>query len=157
MEICKDAPSEKEVIERLYSLFLEKGYPLEALHKEVRIAFSLADLTFEIFLPLVVKKEKPILITYYEPSLRGLSCAERPLISIARLFFDPLPYFAILTNLQNYIKIEVPSQRITKGGKEIIPTFEVLNNYTPTTAKPFKRDLEEKILALYLSGGCKRK
>ncbi|MCS7149505.1 MAG: hypothetical protein RMI93_02040 [Caldimicrobium sp.] len=100
-----------------------------------------------------MKGERTLLIVDYDPSLRGLSCGERPLLAIARIFFDPPPYFALLTNLRDFILIEVASQKIQKGGPEIIPTYEELLKYNSKEKKPYRIDLEEKILGLYLSGG----
>jgi len=144
----------QKVIITLKELFYQKGYPENSLFFEPIYFFSLGELSFEFSLAAVVNFDsKPLLILDYHPSQRGLSSFERPLLSIARLFFDPLPYFAFLTNLSDFICIEVYTPKILKGTSEILPNFKDLLAYTPPPLKPYKREIEEKILAFYLSGG----
>ncbi len=153
MEYGREALSQELILEQLKKLFLQRGYPEESLQIKNQFFFSCKGLSFEIELPLIVRAEKTLLIVNYHPSIGGLSSFERPLLAIARIFFDPLPYFALLTNLQTFVCIEVYPQMVSRGEPDIIPPYEVLLSYTPPFVKPFKREFEEKILALHLSGG----
>lgn len=153
MESGRETLSQELILEQLKNLFLQRGYPEESLQLKNKFSFSCKGLSFEIELPLIVRTEKILLIANYHPSIGGLSSFERPLLAIARIFFDPLPYFALLTNLQSFILMEVYPQRISRGEPDIIPPYELLLSYTPPFMKPFKREFEEKILALHLSGG----
>lgn len=153
MENSQSSFSKGLTIDHLFSLFSKKGYPESSLKKAYSIFYTKGPISRSITLPLVVKEERTFLIADYDPSLRGLSCGERPLLAIARIFFDPPPYFALLTNFRDFILIEVASQKIQKGGSEIIPTYDELLKYNSKETKPYIIDLEEKILGLYLSGG----
>lgn len=153
MEIGSEAFSKKLILNSLKDLFLKKGFPQELLNWERIFLFKYQNLEFEVELTLTIEERRPLLILNYHPSKRGLSSFERPLLAIARLFFTPPPYFAFLTNLSHFIMIEVYPQRITSGGPELIPEYETLKTYLPPFEKPFKREVEEKILAFYLSGG----
>lgn len=144
----------KEVLISLKELFYKKGYPENTLSFEKAYFFSVEGLSFAVTLATVVSYEgKTMLILDYQPSKRGLSSFERPLLAIARLFFDPLPYFALLTNLSDFICIEVYCHKIKKGSSELLPEYKDLLTYTPPTLKTYKKEIEEKILAFYLSGG----
>lgn len=145
--------SKELVFNHLKLLFLKKGFPENILIWDKSFYFTYNHLEFEIEITLVVGEKRPLLILYYHPSKRGLSSFERPLLSIARLLFNPQPYFAILTNLQDYILIEVYPQNFKRGGEEIIPDYQTLIKYRPPLERPFNKTIEEKILAFYLSSG----
>ncbi len=153
MDPCPTTLSENGILEKLKTLFLQKGYPKESLSFNKILSFTLNSLTFEIYLPLVIREKEPLLIVDYHPSKGGLSSFERPLLAIARLFFEPIPFFALLTNLRDYLLIEVYLQRSSKGTEEIIPDYNFLKSYKPSYLKPFKKEVEAKILAFFLSGG----
>ncbi len=157
MEISSTKIPKELILNHLKTLFLKKGFPEKFLTWERIFYFNYNDLEFEIEITLVVEEKRPLLILYYHPSKQGLSSFERPLLSMARLFFNPPPYYAFLTNLQDYIVIEVYPQKIKKGGEEIIPDYEALRNYHPPFEKPFNKTIEEKILAFYLSGRLKKR
>ncbi|MFN3504874.1 MAG: hypothetical protein ACK4Y7_01510 [Caldimicrobium sp.] len=144
----------QEIITSLKNLFFQKGYPANTISLLQKFNFYHNDLFFSFFLPITITyEEKTLLILDYHPSKRGLSHLERPLIAIARLFFNPPPYYAILTNVENFYCIEVYPQIIKKGGAEVVPDFPDLLAYKPLDSKVFKKEIEEKILAFYLSGG----
>jgi hypothetical protein len=153
MEFGKEPPSQDLILTALKTLFLQKGYPEESFQLKKELFFSYQGLSFELELPLVIEKEQTLLIVNYHPSKGGLSSFERPLLAIARIFFNPLPYFALLTNLQTFILIEVYPQITLRGDSELIPNYASLLKYTPPFFKSFKKEFEEKILALHLSGG----
>lgn len=153
MEISRNEIPKNLIYEELKKLFLEKGYPEKNLSFENKLLFQYQGLTFEITLDLLVKTERIPLILKYHPSKGGLSSFERPLLALTRIFFNPLPFYAVLTNLEHLILIEVIPQKIYRGDKEILPTFEALRNYQAPSEKPFNLEIERKILAFYLSGG----
>ncbi|MEZ0344619.1 MAG: hypothetical protein ABWJ99_07480 [Caldimicrobium sp.] len=145
--------SQELILEHLKALFLSKGYPEKLLQWKKTLFFNYNNLEFAIQLTLIIEEKRPLLILYYHPSTRGLSSFERPLLSIARLLFNPPPYFAVLTNLKDFIFIEVYPQKIKKGGEELLPDYETLKEYQPSFEKPYNKNIEERILAFYLSGG----
>lgn len=153
MEISSKEVSKELIHNHIKALLLKKGYPANLFQWKKTFPFTYNGLTFEVELPLVLEDDKPLLILYYHPSKRGLTSFERPLLSIARLFFSPPPYFAVLTNLEDYILIEVYPQIIKRGGEEVFPDYESLMRYQPPFEKPYNKSVEEKILAFYLSGG----
>lgn len=153
MEISRNEISKNLIYEELKKLFLEKGYPEKNLFFENKLPFQYQNLSFELTLDLLVKTERTLLILKYHPSKGGLSSFERPLLALTRIFFNPLPFYAVLTNLEHFILIEVLPQKTYRGDKELLPTFEALRNYQTPSEKPFNLELERKILVLYLSGG----
>ncbi|PMP63407.1 MAG: hypothetical protein C0197_02645 [Caldimicrobium thiodismutans] len=153
MEISSKEISKDLILSHLKTLFFKKGYPENFLFWEKIFYFNYNNLEFTVEITLVVEEKRPLLILNYHSSKLGLASFERPTLSIARLFFNPLPYFAVLTNLQNYILLEVYPQKIKKGGEELIPDYKTIRSYQPPFEKPFNKDIEEKILAFYLSGG----
>ncbi|MFN3568333.1 MAG: hypothetical protein ACK4UR_05445, partial [Caldimicrobium sp.] len=142
------------IITFLKNLFLQKGYPENTIILQQKYYFSCNELSFSFYLLLIViYQEKYLLILDYHPSKRGLSHLKRPLIAIARLFFNPPPYYAILTNREDFYCIEIYPMTIKKGSSEVIPNFTELLSYKPLETRGFRREVEEKILAFYLSGG----
>lgn len=145
----------KEILTYLKKLLLNKGYPEGTLFFSKIFEINLHNLYFKITLPLLVTHQgKTLLILDYHPSRKGLSSFERALLAKARLLFEPPPYLAYLTNLSEFICIEVYANKSMRGGDELLVDFKTLTSYEPPFMKPYKRNLEEKILALYLSGGC---
>ncbi len=137
----------------LKNLFKHKGYPEELFLEKNNIFFSYNKLSFEIFIPLILRdNSQTLFIVDYKPQ-ENLALSERGLIALARVFFDPLPYFVLITNLKDFILIDPYTGEKKKGDEKIIPEFETLKNYTPEPAKKFKPEIEKKILAIYLSGG----
>lgn len=157
MEDCP-RPLSKKIKEIIKEVLLAKGYPEKVLFYDKTFNLSIQTLSFELTLPVVINHERKTLVIFdYHPSIGGLASYERPLLAIARLFFNPPPYFAILTNLTDYICIEIYRNKILKGRADIIPDFNELLSYTPPPLKSFQREMEEKLLALYLSGSCEYK
>jgi len=137
----------------LKNIFKEKGYPENFFLENQKLFFSYKNLTFEIYLPLILKTDSQILfIVDYKPQ-ENLTISERGIVALARILFNPPPYFSLITNLKYFVLIDTYTTEKKKGGKEIIPDFESLKNYKPHITKPFKPEIEEKILAIYLSGG----
>ncbi|MFN4196395.1 MAG: hypothetical protein ACK4FM_00085 [Caldimicrobium sp.] len=153
MEDSRSQISE-ESITFLKNLFLQKSYPENTIILQQKYQFTWNELSFSFSLPLIIiYQEKCLLILDYHPSKRSLGHLERPLVAIARLFFNPSPNFAILTNGEDFHLIEVYPLRIKKGKSEIIPTFSELLSYKPSETKSFSKEVEEKILAFYLCDG----
>lgn len=137
----------------LKNIFKEKGYPENFFLENQKLFFSYKNLTFDIYLPLILKTDSQILfIVDYKPQ-ENLTISERGIVALARILFNPPPYFSLITNLKYFVLIDTYTTEKKKGGKEIIPDFESLKNYKPHITKPFKPEIEEKILAIYLSGG----
>lgn len=153
MEIGSKETSKELTINHLKTLFLKKGYPERYLKWERTFLFTYKNFEFLVEITLTVEDEKPLLILYYHPSKQGLSSFERPFLSVARLFFSPPPYFLVLTNLEDFILIEVYTHTIKKGDEKVLPVYKTLKSYQPPFEKAYSRDIEEKILAFYLSGG----
>lgn len=153
MEKCRDSLSTEIISENLYSLFVSRGYPSLSLFRDVSIDFSYNSSFHTLWFPLVVRTEIPLLITYYDPSRGGLGSSARPLLAMARILFKPQPLYAVLTNLTDYILIEVSSGETNRGDESVIPDFsDLIESKSSATAK-FNEDIEKKIVALHLSFG----
>jgi len=143
----------KEEISKVKDFLLKKGYPEKFLEEEVVIPFSYNNLNFEVYLPVIVRdSDKVYMIVDYKPQER-LHVFERGLIAIGRLFFRKLPYFALVTNLKDFVLVNIPEVKVTKGKEDVVPSWEDLKSFKVFNTKPFKPELEKKILAVYLSGG----
>ncbi|RKX59355.1 MAG: hypothetical protein DRP29_04800 [Thermodesulfobacteriota bacterium] len=145
-----------EIVEDLKKVFLEKGYPESILFTFCSFTFTLDKLNFNFKLPLVVKEENKIyFVVDYKPASAGLASFERGLLALARVLFHPLPFYSLLTNLEKFLLINNYTCETKNGGKNIIPFYEEIKTSIPSRFKQFNMDIEKKILALYLSGGCK--
>ncbi|PMP67110.1 MAG: hypothetical protein C0190_03845 [Thermodesulfobacterium geofontis] len=145
----KEEISLSTVLFNLKNIFREKGYPEECFFEKQKLSFYYKNLNFDLSIPLIIKLNfQCFLIIDYKPQ-ENLSIAERGIISLARVLFNPPPYFVLITNLKEFVLINV----YTKGGREIIPEFKTLKNYKPETTKNFNPEIEKKILAIYLTGG----
>jgi hypothetical protein len=148
-------PLDKEVAKNLKELFLAKGYPEYSLKTFVPFTFTFNDTTFNLILPLIVElKERYILLCHYKSSTRGLLSFEREALALARLCSSPPPKYALLTNLQMFVLIDVRSGKHEIGGVEKIPDY----NPNVLLAQPFDDaffdpNIEKRLLYLYLSGG----
>jgi len=143
----------QEKIPLLKELFLSKGYSEKMFLWDTIIPFSYNSLHFEVRIPLIIKKEPKIyFLVDYKP-LEKLTFFERGLLAVARLFFSPLPYFAIVTNLKEVALIDLYDFKVKKGSLELIPSYAQIKDYSPPEPKKFNPELEKKILAVYLSGG----
>ncbi len=153
MESSRETVFVEKAVSFLKNLFKEKGYPEDSFDENHIISFSYNNLNFTIEIPLIIKKDsKTYFIVDYKPMER-LSIFERGILALARLFFDPLPYFGLVTNLKDFVLIDLYEFSVIKGKKEIIPEYKALVSHSPKKLKEFKPELEEKILAVYLSGG----
>uniref|UniRef100_A0A7V5XH73 Type I restriction enzyme R protein N-terminal domain-containing protein n=1 Tax=Thermodesulfobacterium geofontis TaxID=1295609 RepID=A0A7V5XH73_9BACT len=142
-----------EALSILKNIFKEKGYYENFFLEGKNYQFSYKEKTFDIFIPLIIKNNSKLLfIVDYKPQ-ENLTLSERGIIALARVLFNPPPYFALITNLKDFVLINVYTQKKEKGGKEIIPIFSELKNYKPEITKSFNIEIEKKILAIYLSGG----
>jgi hypothetical protein len=142
-----------EALSILKNIFKEKGYYENCFFEERNYLFSYKEKTFNIFIPLIIRhNSKLLLIADYKPQ-ENLTLSERGIIALARVLFDPPPYFALITNLKDFVLINIYTQKREKGGKEIIPEFSKLKSYKPELIKSFNIEIEKKILAIYLSGG----
>ncbi len=138
---------------QLKSIFLKKGYPENSFKETQHFRFSYKDLKFNFEIPLIIEKDSQVLfIVDYKPQ-KKLTVSERGFIALARIFFTPLPYFGVITNFQEFILINFYTAKIQKGNEDIIPDFTFFENYKPEELKPFKPEIEKRILAIYLSGG----
>ncbi|NPA40182.1 MAG: hypothetical protein GXO57_07050 [Thermodesulfobacteria bacterium] len=146
--------SQKEVpLNELKKIFVEKGYPESFFVWNTVIPFSYNSLHFEVKIPLVIKENSKIyFLVDYKP-LEKLTFFERGILAVARLFFSPLPYFAIVTNLKEFALIDLHEFNVKKGDISIVPEYRGIKDYIPPQPKKFKPELEKKILAVYLSGG----
>jgi hypothetical protein len=146
---------DKEVVKKLKELFLVKGYPEQSLKTFVLFTFTFNDTTFNLILPLIVElKERCILLCHYKSSVRGLLSFEREALALARMFSSPPPKYALLTNLETFILIDVRSGKYEIGGFEKIPDY----NQNILLAQPFDDaffdpNVEKRLLYLYLSSG----
>uniref|UniRef100_A0A7V4N3A6 Type I restriction enzyme R protein N-terminal domain-containing protein n=1 Tax=Thermodesulfobacterium geofontis TaxID=1295609 RepID=A0A7V4N3A6_9BACT len=137
----------------LKNIFKEKGYHEKCFLEGENYQFSYKEKIFNIFIPLIIKSNSKLLfIIDYKPQ-ENLILSERGIIALARVFFNPPPYFALITNLKDFVLIDIYTQKKEKGGKEIIPEFSELKNYKPKITKSFNIEIEKKILVIYLSGG----
>ncbi len=137
----------------LKNTFLNLGYPEELFIEDLKLDFSYNSLKFEVTLPLIIKeKDQVYFLVDYKPQ-KNLHFFERGMLALARLFFSPLPYYAIITNLEVFALIDLYEFKVIKNGKEVIPRYEDVKKHSPPPPKGFKEDLEKKILAIYLSGG----
>jgi len=142
-----------EALSILKNIFKEKGYYEKCLLEGKNYLFSYKEKIFNITIPLIIKhNSKFFLIADYKPQ-ENLTFSERGIIALARVLFNPPPYFALITNLKDFVLIDIYTQKKKKGGKEIIPEFLELKNYEPKITKNFNIEIEKKILAIYLSGG----
>ena len=146
---------DKEIAKKIKELFLAKGYPEHSLKTYVPFSFNFNDATFNFILPLIVElKETCILLCHYKSSVRGLLSFEREALALARIFSSPPPRYALLTNLQMFVLIDVRSGKYEIGGFEKIPDY----NPNISLAQPFEYaffdpNIEKRLLYLYLSGG----
>lgn len=141
------------VLFTLKNILKRLGYPEECIFEKQKFSFSYKDLVFDLSIPLIIKFNfQNFLIIDYKPQ-ENLSVAERGITSLARVLFNPPPYFALITNLKEFILVNVYTGDKKKGGKKIIPKFTTLKNYKPETTKSFNPEIERKILAIYLIGG----
>ncbi len=147
-------PLDKEVANKLKELFLVKGYPEDALKTLVPFTFSFNDATFDLILPLIVElQERCLLLCYYKVAVRGLLSFEREALALARLFSSPPPRYALLTNLQVFVLIDVRSGKYELGGIEKIPDYNPNLLEEASNELFFDPKIEERLLYLYLSGG----
>ncbi len=150
---CKETLSIEKAVSFLKEIFKAKGYPENSFLENQIISFSYNNLRFTIEIPLIIKENNQVyFLVDYKP-MEKLSFFERGVLALARLFFKPLPYFGLVTNLKTFALIDLYNFNITKGEKNIIPTYDVILSYSPGFSKEFKPDLEKKILVIYLSGG----
>lgn len=77
----------------------------------------------------------------------------RPLLAMARILFEPQPIYALLTNLLDFILIDVASGEATKGDETIIPNFSRLLQEKQSHSQNFNEEIERKIIALHFSFG----
>lgn len=77
----------------------------------------------------------------------------RPLLAMARILFEPQPIYALLTNLLDFILIDVASGKATKGDETIIPDFSRLLQEKQSHSQNFNEEIERKIIALHFSFG----
>lgn len=153
MGISSKEISLKEKLPILKAQFLRKGYPLNTLEENLLLHFTYQNHSFLISLPLIIKEDLQTLLVVdlkFNPSLISF---ERGFLALTRLLFKPLPYFALLTNLSNYHLIEVSSGKCLRGSEEIIPSYSEIKKCFPFSLKSFSKELEERILAIYLSKG----
>ncbi|MDW8136399.1 MAG: hypothetical protein RMI74_06375 [Thermodesulfobacterium sp.] len=143
----------KEKLPLLKAQFLRKGYPLNSLEENLLLHFTYQNHSFLISLPLIIKEDLQTLLVVdlkFNPSLISL---ERGILALARLLFKPWPYFALLTNFVNYHLIEVSSGQCLRGSEEVIPNYSEIKKCSFLSLKSFPKELEERILAIYLSEG----
>ncbi len=149
----KETFSIEKAVSFLKEIFKAKGYPKNSFLENQIISFSYNNLNFTIEIPLIIKENNQVyFLVDYKP-MEKLSIFERGILALARLFFKPLPYFGLITNLEEFVLINLYDFNVTKGKKDIIPDYDFILSYSPKTSKEFKPDLEKKILAIYLSGG----
>lgn len=149
----KEEISLESAISIFKDLFKDKGYPKDYFVEKVVFPFSYKSLSFEVVIPLVIRdSSQTILIVDYKPQ-KNLTISERGIIALARVLFNPPPYFALITNLRDFILINSYTGEKKKGNQKIIPDFETLKNFTPKFTKTLNPQIEKKILAIYLSGG----
>jgi hypothetical protein len=143
----------KNALFSLKELFKSKGYPENLFLENQPISFSYNTLNFTLEIPLIIKENQQVyFLVDYKPQER-LSFFERGILALARLFFSPLPYFGLVTNLKTFALIDLYEFKVTKGTADLIPDYQSLLLYQPSQPKAFKPELEKKILAIYLSGG----
>ncbi len=153
-EIPLEVLTPEKVAQILKNIFLKKGYPESSLILSSSFSFSYGKLNFHIEIPLTVKTNgKVMMVVDYKPSRGGLTSFERGLLALARVLFNPVPAYALLTNFTDYILIETLPVKFIRGNEDLIPSYSRLLSYRAPFEKPFKPDLEKKILAIYLSGG----
>jgi hypothetical protein len=149
----KEEISLESAILVLKDLFKSKGYPENFFVEKVVLPFSYKSLSFEVLIPLIIRdNSQTLLIVDYKPQ-ENLTVSERGVIALARVLFNPPPYFALITNLRDFILINPYTGEKKKGNKKIIPNFETLKNFNPEFTKTLNPQIEKKILAIYLSGG----
>ncbi len=166
MEPCLGASNSsyplKNVGDLLFKLFHEeRAYPKESIKTSIPFQINLKDRIFSLNLPLLVETENlPALIVYYKPSLHGLFSFEREALALGRVFSLPPPIYVLLTNLVNFILIDVESGKSKSGTSEVIPSFKDLVTMIKKRAElkrneifGYKLENEKKILTLYLSSG----
>jgi len=146
---------DKEVVKKLKELFLAKGYPEQSLKTFVPFTFTFNDTTFNLILPLIVEvKERCILLCHYKSSVRGLLSFEREALALARVFSSPPPKYALLTNLEMFILIDVRSGKYEIGGFEKILDYnQNILLVQPFDDAFFDPNVERRLLYLYLSSG----
>jgi hypothetical protein len=153
-EVSLETLTPEKVALILKEIFLKRGYPEDALLLSQVFTFSYGKLRFHIEVPLMVKtNSKVLMVVDYKPSQKGLTSFERGLLALARVLFDPVPVYALLTNFSDYILIETLPVKFIRGNEDLIPSYSGLLSYRAPFEKPFKPELEKKILAIYLSGG----
>ncbi len=145
----------KEKIDFLKNFLLQKGYSLNFFEEDVKFHFVYQNYSFLISIPLVVKENFQTFLFVDIKITPSLFSLERGLLALARVLFKPLPYFALLTNFTSYHLIEVSSGKCLRGSEEVIPKYSEIKNYSLASKdfKSFKKELEERILAIYLSEG----
>lgn len=153
MENSQEEISLESAIFILKNILKEKGYPENCFFEKQKLFFSYKELIFDLFIPIIIKyNSQPLLIIDYKPQ-ENLTISERGITALARLLFNPSPYFALITNLKEFILINIYTGDKIKGGKEIIPEFKAVKDYKPEIVKKFDTEIEKKILVIYLSGG----
>lgn len=149
----KEEVSLDPILTTLKTLFKNKGYPEEGFIEKKSLIFSYKNLSFEILITLVFKhNSQTLFIVDYKPQ-QNLTFSERGMIALARVFFDPPPYFILITNLKEFILINPYTGEKKKGDERVIPEFITLKDYKLEFTKSFDLQIEKKILAIYLSGG----
>ncbi len=137
----------------LKNIFKDKGYPEKFFKEGTKYKFSYKSFVFEFEIPLIIEQDFQSLFIADYKLQKNLTFSERGIIALARVFFDPLPYFALITNFKEFILLNLYTTEKQKGNKDIIPEYKSFQFYQPKEKKPFKLEIERKILAIYLSGG----
>lgn len=137
----------------LKNIFKEKGYPERFFKERIKYKFSYKNFIFEFEIPLVIKHDFQTFFLADYKLQENLIVSERGILALARVFFDPLPFFALITNFKKFILLNLYTNEKQIGNKELIPEYKFFQFYQPKEKKLFKIEIEKKILAIYLSGG----
>lgn len=145
----------KEISElKTLLIYLDKlNYPKDLIFYDFPIVFPYRNTLSKVIFPVTIKEVNHMYLLFYLKPQKTLSCFERALLALARLYINPLPHFGIITNLFNFILIDFYTGHVSRGGIDLIPRFEIFSQRKTLKPKDFNPEIEKKILTLYLEGG----
>lgn len=144
--------------QRVYNfLITEKGYPEDTIVANRSFKVNLSDISFDVISDLAIVVNNVIAITI-KCAINSIESWERYSLAFARTAQDTsqIP-FAIISDSEDYISIDVLAGTIIGRGKEKVPPYhqiqQLLNTYKPTPYAIDRSEREKRIL--YAFNGLK--
>lgn len=137
----------------------QKGYPNNSIHANKEIKVSLPDVEFIVNGDLMITIDDLFVMTI-KCAINSVESWERYSLAFARTVFDDYQIpFAVVTDSQTYIIIDVLKGEVISQDKEDIPTYAFLNDSILKNGKPApyrndKIEREKRILHAFNSIRC---